>query len=95
MNNEKRWAGRAVLVALGIFALVLPAPASQHHPQPRTAPQIHQRPVAYENDGTPIATGAPRRLSALAMGGSAWATYHDARGKRHRQQIAKLQAPVR
>jgi hypothetical protein len=88
--NNKRWVGRVILLALGSLALVSPTYASQHHQQTKAAAQTHQK-VTYQTDGTPVATGAPRRLSALAMGGSAWTAYHEMRGKRHRQQIANKQ----
>jgi hypothetical protein len=41
--------------------------------------------VSYEPDGTPIATGAPRRLSVLAGNdGRAWAAAHSARAPKHK-----------
>jgi len=92
--NNKRWAGRAILVALGISACVSSTSASQHRQPTKPAVQTHQKLVAYQTDGTPIATGAPRRLSALAMGGSAWTAYHETRGRKHRQQVANKQPPA-
>ena len=94
---KKTWslAGRVAICALGAVVVFHPACASQRHRSSAAALQSHQKPVTYEADGTPIATGAPRRLSALAVGGSAWATFHEMRARRHRQQVAKLQPTVR
>ena len=87
MSNRKL-VGRVVVVTVVTLALVPAAYASERHQPKAAAAQSHQKLVSYAPDGAPIATGAPRRLSALAMGGSAWAAYHETHGKRHRQQIA-------
>jgi hypothetical protein len=88
--DNKRPAARVALVMCGALVLAQPAFGSQRH-QSTKPPlvQSHQKPVAYEADGTPIATGAPRRLSALAVGGSAWAAHRETRGKRRHEQIAR------
>jgi hypothetical protein len=58
----------AALATLVAFAAVADA-GNGHKPGRQTASlanPVQSGPVAYEPDGTPIATGAPRRLSVLA-----------------------------
>jgi len=88
--NNKRSVARVALFVCSALVLTQPACASQKH-QPVKSAMVRGRPkpVAYEADGTPIATAAPRRLSSIAVGGSAWTAYHEARGKRRHQQIAR------
>jgi hypothetical protein len=89
MNNRHSLA-RVALVIFGAIILAQPTSASQKHPTTKpAAAQTRQKPVAYGVDGAPIATGAPRRLSSLAVGGSAWSAYHESHGKKRHQQIAR------
>jgi hypothetical protein len=88
--NNKRSVVRVALFVCGALVLAQPATASQKHQPAKSAMvQRRQKPVAYEADGTPIATAAPRRLSSIAVGGSAWTAYHETRGRRRHQQIAR------
>ena len=90
---NRRLVGRTGLLALLVVALASPDYAAENHPPPKTATRQVHPPVAYDRDGAPIATAAPRRLSSLAMGGSAWSAYHAMHGKKHHQQIANKQPP--
>ena len=88
--------GCSVFCAVVAFALAPPSYAIDRHQRPKVvAVTPHRKPVGYGPDGTPIATGAPRQLSALAMGGSAWSAYHAMRGKRRQQLANKQQSAIR
>ena len=65
-----------------------PGFASQQQLTKPNASESKHKPTAFTPDGTPVATGAPRRLSPLAgKDGIAWAAVHGAHAK-HKQRVA-------
>jgi hypothetical protein len=83
-----RLATCAAALFLSAVSSMQPSLATQHQPVKSNPLDSKHRPAAYASDGTPIATGAPRRLSPLAGKDSvAWAAVHSARAK-HKQRVA-------
>jgi hypothetical protein len=61
-----------VSAAMALSSAVFAQAANKHKPGQKTqavATPVQTRAVTYEPDGTPVATGAPRRLSTLAVPG--------------------------